>query len=132
MNQNNRDYFDRQVGWVLERLPQNVLRILEEVPLHVEDQPSRQLMRELNIADHEELCGHFFGVPYIEPISQVSSTFVPNHVTIFRRGIATASQDEWGRVCRHKLRQEIRITILHELAHLHGMEEKEIADIGYG
>jgi len=132
MNQNHRDYFDRQVGWVLERLPQNVLRILEEVPLHVEDQPSRQLMRELNIADPEELCGYFCGVPYSEPVSHVSSTFVPNHVTIFRRGIATASQDEWGKVCRRKLRREIRITILHELAHLHGMEEEEIADIGYG
>jgi predicted Zn-dependent protease with MMP-like domain len=35
-------------------------------------------------------------------------------------------------VSRSNLRQQIRITILHELAHLHGMEEDEITQIGYG
>jgi len=136
MNQNNRDYFDRQVEWVLERLPQNVLRILGEVPLHVEDQPSERLMRELNIADVEELCGYFCGVPYGE--SSVLGLFMgldarmPNSITIFRRGIAAASRDAWGKVCRKSLRRQIRITILHELAHLHGMDEEEIINVGYG
>ena len=132
MKQNNRDYFDQQVEWVLNRLPQNVLRILEEVPLHVEDQPSEQLMQELNIADAEELCGYFSGVPYNETVPFSSSVQMPNSITIFRQGIAALSRDEWERVCRRKLRREIRITILHELAHLHGMDEEEIISIGYG
>ena len=131
MNQNNRDYFDRQVEWVLERLPQSVLRILQEVPLHVEDQPSEQLMQELNIADPEELCGYFCGVPYSET-NAFAGVHLPNSVTIFRRGIAAGARNEWGKVCRKRLRREIHITILHELAHLHGMEEEEIAGMGYG
>jgi predicted Zn-dependent protease with MMP-like domain len=57
---------------------------------------------------------------------------LPNSVTIFRRGIVAASRDEQGKVNGNNLRREIRITILHELAHLHGMEEDEIAEIGYG
>ena len=136
MNQNNRDYFDRQVEWVLDRLPQKVLRILEEVPLHVEDQPSEQLMRELNVADAEELCGYFCGVPYSANtfLSMYFGldTHMPNCITIFRQGIAAASRDDGGNVCRKSLRRQIRITILHELAHLHGMDEEEITDIGYG
>ena len=130
MNQNNRDYFDRQVEWVLERLPENVLHILQEVPLHVEDQPSEQLMQELNIADPEELCGYFSGIPYGVPTGFEFN--LPNSVTIFRQGIVALSRDQWDKVCCRKLRREIRITILHELAHLHGMEEEEIADVGYG
>ena len=137
MNQRNRDYFDRQVEWVLERLPENVLHILQEVPLHVEDQPSEQLMQELNITSPEELCGYFCGVPYSETNTFVATYFgadsyKPNSVTIFRRGIVSLSRNEWDKVCCRRLRREIRITILHELAHLHGMEEDEIADIGYG
>jgi len=132
MNQNSRDYFDRQVEWVLEHLPENVLHILQEVPLHVEDQPPEQLMRELNIADPEELCGYFCGVPYNEASVVSADVPMPSSVTIFRRGIVALSRDDWDKVCRRKLRREIRITILHELAHLHGMEEEEIADIGYG
>lgn len=129
MNQKNRDYFDRQVERVLERLPPNVLDILQEVPIHVEDQPSESLMQELNIADPEELCAYFCGVPYGQPMGH--EVHVPNHVTLFRRGIAAASRNARGNVCRHKLCREIRITILHELAHLHGMDEDEIADAGY-
>jgi len=132
MNQNNREYFDQQVEWVLEQLPQNVLRILVEVPLHVEDQPSKWLMQELNIADPEELCGYFCGVPYGESSVFSAGVQMPNSITIFRRGIVAGSRNAWGKVCRKKLRKEIRITILHELAHLHGMEEEEIASMGYG
>ena len=59
MKKNNRVYFDQQVEWVLIRLPQNVRRLLREVPLHVEDRPSESLMLELEIEDAEELCGYF-------------------------------------------------------------------------
>ena len=139
MNQRNRDCFDQQVEWILARLPQSVLRLLREVPLHVEDQPSKQLMRELNIDDAEELCGYFSGVPYSEGgrhfganVYLAAGVPMSNSITIFRRGIIAASHDEWGKVKRNSLRVQIRITILHELAHLHGMEDDEIAAIGYG
>jgi predicted Zn-dependent protease with MMP-like domain len=139
MNQRNRDYFDRQVEWVLARIPQSILRILKEVPLHVEDQPSQRRMKELKIKDPEEICGQFNGVPY----SKGSVLFGANvyigpdaptltSITIFRRGIVAASRDEWGKIRRSNLREQIRITILHELAHLHGMDEEEIAEVGYG
>jgi len=138
MNQNNRDNFDKQVEWVLEQLPQNVLRILKEVPLHVEDQPSKRLMQELKIHDPEELCGYFSGVPcsavsvFGAHVYHATDVPLPSSVTIFRRGIVAESRDEWGKVNRRNLRQQIRITILHELAHLHGMDEEEIAEMGYG
>jgi predicted Zn-dependent protease with MMP-like domain len=137
MNQRNRDKFDQQVEWVLARLPRRILRILKEVPLHVEDQPSKRLMWVLKIDDAEELCGYFCGVPYGErKVESFDVVFhgaaLPNSITIFRRGIVAEARDEWGKVSRHSLRRQIRITILHELAHLHGMSEEEIAAIGYG
>ena len=132
MRQTKRDYFDRQVEWVLERLPQRILHILKEVPLHVEDQPSKCLMQELNIKDAEELCGYFVGIPYGEMKIYGIGVQLPNSVTIFCRGIVAEARDEWGKVSRNSLRKQIRITILHELAHLHGMDEEEIVKIGYG
>jgi predicted Zn-dependent protease with MMP-like domain len=132
MNQNNRDYFDRQVEWVLNRLPEKILRILREVPLHVEDQPPKHLLQELGITDAEELCGCFYGVPYTEESVFSTDISMPNSVTIFRRGIIAESRDELGKVSRSQLRRQIRITILHELAHLHGMNEDDIVASGYG
>ena len=132
MNQHHRDYFDQQVEWVLTRLPRRILHILKEVPLHVEDQPSKHLMRDLEIEDAEDLCGYFCGVPYGEKESGSEGVPLPNSITIFRRGIVAEARNESGKVCRSNLRREIRITILHELAHLHGMDEEEIAEVGYG
>jgi predicted Zn-dependent protease with MMP-like domain len=136
MNQSHREYFDRQVEWELSRLPQNVSRLLKEVPLHVEDQPSKRLMQTLELEDAAELCGYFSGVPHNAPDSLAVYLGypipMPNSVTIFRRGIVAAARNEQGKVSRHNLREQIRITILHELAHLLGMDEDEIAEIGYG
>jgi len=132
MEQKNRDYFDQQVEWVLDQLPENILRILSETPLHVEDQPSEKLLQELGITDTEELCGCFSGTPYTESSVLSVGVSMPNIVTIFRRGIIAASRDDSGKVHRSQLRRQIRITILHELAHLHGMTEEEITESGYG
>ena len=136
MNPTKRKYFDQQVEWVLARLPQNVLRLLLETPLHVEDQPSKRLMRTLEIEYPEELCGYFTGTPKGEGnvIAHLIGTDSPilTSITIFRRGIIAASKDEWNKIRRSELREQIRVTILHELAHQHGMDDEELEEIGYG
>jgi len=139
MNPRNREYFDQQVEWVLARLPQDVLHILQEVPLYVEDQPSRRLMQTLDIGDARKLCGYFSGTPHGKTSRYFGSNVyhpaeipVPKSVTLFRRGIVAAVRDEAGRVRRNGLRQQIRTTVLRELARLHGMKEGGIADTRYG
>ncbi len=130
MNRRKRDYFDKQVEWVLARLPRKIVRLLDEVPLHVEDAPSKKLMREMDIEHDDELCGLFSGVAMDERFER--NPLLPNHVIIFRKGIFALAYDEEGKFRREELREQIRITILHELAHFHGMDEEEIAAIGYG
>lgn len=130
MNPRKRDYFDRQVRWVLRRLPDEIHEILEEVPLHIEDRPSRRLMEEMKIPPDGDLCGCFAGLS-IDEIHVYAST-LPNTIMIFRRGIFSRAYDEAGRFDRDELRRQIRITILHELAHFHGMDEDELDAIGYG
>lgn len=130
MNSHKRDYFDEQVEWVLARLPRKIHRLLEEIPLHVEDRPSRKMMRELDVEHDDELCGCFTGVAIDEIYERNQS--VPNTITLFRKGIFAQACDEEGNIDRAELRRQIRITILHELAHFHGMDEDELQEIGYG
>jgi len=125
-----REFFDKQVERVLAELPIKVLKLLEEVPLHVEDRPPKQLRDELQIEFSDELCGCFTGVPINQ--TQDHADKVPNSVTIFRSGIWAKHLDEAGGVSIRELRRQIRITILHELAHYHGIEEEELEEMGYG
>ena len=139
MNSTNQKRFDRQVEWVLSQLPHSVIKMLHRVPLHVVDQPSKRLCKELKIASPDDLCGYFSGVPYGEKNGYFGSNVylsadlpILTSITIFRRGIIAVSRNEFGKVRRCQLREQIKITILHELAHLHGIDEDEIDKLGYG
>jgi predicted Zn-dependent protease with MMP-like domain len=57
---------------------------------------------------------------------------LPDVVTIYREGIMSAAADRHGRINTKRLREEIRITILHELGHYHGLTEEQLAELGYG
>lgn len=126
-----RDRFDRQLEQVLDSMPELVHRILEKVPLHVEDYPPDDVLREQGIDDPADLCGLFQGVPLTEQLVEFSGT-MPETVTLYRLGLLASAEDEHGRVSKRRLREEIRITLLHELAHYHGLTEDELDELGYG
>ena len=51
--------------------------------------------------------------------------YLPAQVTIFRRPLVDAFPDE------RELEREIRITVLHELAHHFGLDEDRLDELGY-
>jgi predicted Zn-dependent protease with MMP-like domain len=123
--------FDDLLEEVLAELPPMVHELIEKIPLHVEDYPSAQMMAELGVNRREHLCGLYTGVPITERSIRHSGT-LPDVVTIYREGILVAASDSWGHIKTRRLREEIRITILHELAHFHGLDEDELRELGYG
>jgi predicted Zn-dependent protease with MMP-like domain len=123
--------FDEQLEWVLERLPPMIHELIERVPLHVEDYPSDEVMDRMNVEYIDDLCGLYTGIPIGDKSVSHSGT-LPDVVTIYREGILSAAADPRGRISTDRLREQIRITILHELAHHHGLTEEELRKLGYG
>jgi predicted Zn-dependent protease with MMP-like domain len=122
--------FDRLLEEVLAELPPAVHALIDRVPLHVEDYPSREVMEEMGIEHADELCGLYTGRPITEK-SIDEPHALPDFVTIYRQGIVAAARDDDGRLRRGRLRDEIRTTVLHELAHHHGIDEDELRELGY-
>ena len=122
--------FDRHLEQVLEKLPASVHALLEEVPLHVEDHPSPRVMRQLGVEYRDDLCGMFTGRA-LTARSADAPFELPGFVTIYREGVLAIAADQHGQVLAKNLKEEIRKTILHELAHYHGIDEDELADLGY-
>jgi predicted Zn-dependent protease with MMP-like domain len=131
LNPRTRDRFDEQFEWVLERMPPLVHELIEKVPLHVEDHPSDDVMDRMGIEYIDDLCGLYTGIPIGEK-SVSHSGVMPDVVTIYREGILSAASDRHGRITTDRLREQIRITILHELAHHHGLTEDDLRKLGYG
>ena len=130
MNARLRDFFDGELDVVLAGLPQRVHDLLDEVPMHVEDYPSSEILESMGVG-RDELCGLYSGVP-LGDRSVWHAARLPDVVTIYREGILHASSGADGHLSQRELRRQIRITVLHELGHHHGLDEEELAELGYG
>ncbi len=131
MNSKLRALFDRQLEQVLPELPAQVQALLDDVPLVVEDYPSRELMRRTGVRHRSALCGLYSGIPLTK--RSVEDWGVPSDVIhIFRDGILYLARSPDGTIDDDELRQQIRVTILHELGHHHGMTEAELRELGFG
>lgn len=131
MNQRTRERFDRLLEEVLAEMPPLVHELIQRVPLHVEDYPSAEVMARTGVRWRDELCGLYTGIPINQRSVEHSGT-LPDVVTIYREGILAAAMDRHGRIRKDRLRRQIRITLLHELGHHHGLTERELRELGYG
>jgi len=98
--------FEEHVRRALDAVPPELARGLENVAVVVEEE---------NPADRD-LLGLFEEAPYM-----------PAKVTIYRRPLVAAFGHD-----PELLEHEIRVTVLHELAHYFGLDEDRLAELGYG
>jgi predicted Zn-dependent protease with MMP-like domain len=130
MSPHLRQYFDEQLEQVLPQLPRRVHELLDEVPLYVEDYPSQEVMRKMHVRHRRNLCGLYTGIP-LTSRSIEHSGVLSDVIHIYREGILSMATDHRGQIDEEELRKQIRITILHELGHHHGMDEDELEELGY-
>jgi predicted Zn-dependent protease with MMP-like domain len=104
--------FEEHVRAALDGLPDEIADALENVAVVVEDESERGAA----------ILGSFFGYPRGE---RTPPGALPAKVVIYRRPLEEAFPDP------EELQQQIRITVLHELAHYFGIDEERIDELGY-
>lgn len=137
LRRRERERFDELFEEVLAELPEGIHRLIEEVPLVLEDRPSRQLLRELGIDEEELLCGLHTGTPLTERSFERPDQ--SDVIQLFREGIIDMAGgweegvDEDGTAFggEERIRDEIRITVLHEIGHHFGLDEDDLDRLGY-
>ena len=105
--------FEDQVRAALDELPPHLAEALHNVAVVVEDEHP----------DDPDLLGLYHGVPL--PDRGDMAGMLPDRISIYRIPLEASYPDP------DELRAEIRITVLHELAHYFGLDEDRIADLGY-
>ena len=125
-----RQMFDEQLEPVLAELPQQVKDFMNDVPLVVEDYPSREVMRRMHIRHRTHLLGLYTGIPLIKR-SVDHWGVLSDTVNIYRLGIMTHSRRCDGEFDEAELRNQIRRTILHEYGHHVGLTERDLRGLGY-
>jgi predicted Zn-dependent protease with MMP-like domain len=96
--------FEQHVERALASLPAELARALENLAVVVEDENREE----------PDLLGLF-----------EESEFLPAKITIYRLPLVESFPDP------AELEHEIRVTVLHELAHYFGIEEDRLTELGY-
>jgi predicted Zn-dependent protease with MMP-like domain len=96
--------FEEHVQRALDELPPELAKALENVAVVVEEEAP----------DDPDLFGLW-----------ESAEYMPDKITIFRKPLVEAFPEP------RDLEEEIRITVLHELAHYFGIDEDRLDELGY-
>jgi predicted Zn-dependent protease with MMP-like domain len=115
----------KEVVRIVDRLPRQFREQLRNVEFVVEKRPSRELLLAEGLDPREDtLYGIYQGVPLPER-SSLDPPLLPDKITIFAEPLSEDFPNP------DDLREEIRLTVLHEIAHYFGMDEDQVEDLGY-
>ena len=108
--------FEDHVQRALDSLPPDLRRAMSNVEIVVEEEN----------AEDPDLFGLYLGVPLVERDSGYAGV-LPDKIAVYRRPL----EEEFGHD-PEVLEDEIRITVLHEVAHHFGIDEERLAELGWG
>ena len=120
-----REEFEDLVREALDDLPNEFAQRLENVEVVIEDEPDAQLLRSLGMDPRREtLFGVYQGVPLHLRGSGYTGV-LPDKISIFYRPLLQACRSP------ERIRTQVRNTVIHEIGHFFGLDDKAIRDLGY-
>jgi predicted Zn-dependent protease with MMP-like domain len=110
------EQFDVLVGKALDTIPARLAKAMRNVVVLVEPESP---------PDGPELLGLYEGIPLTERDGWYAGV-LPDRITIFSGPILRrcSTYDE--------VVEEVRVTVVHEVAHHFGIDDDELHDLGYG
>ena len=125
MHRVSKSEFGELVERAIGLLPEKFARFLEEVPVEVRDRSTTRLRQSAGVEDNALLLGLYRGRP-LTVRSVEHSGSIPDSIYIFQEDVERSSDSE------EELVEQVRITVLHEIGHHFGLNEKDLDDLGYG
>jgi predicted Zn-dependent protease with MMP-like domain len=106
--------FEQAVGDALDEVPEDLARMMSNVAVLVEDEHGDR-----------DLLGLYEGIPLTERGEWWAAGSLPDRITIFRHPIL--------RICtsRAQVVEQVRITVVHEIAHHFGIDEDRLRELGW-
>jgi len=117
-----RERFEKLVADALASIPRRFRDAMKNIAIVVEDEPSRALLREMDITPPGTLLGLYSGTPLTERRWDYGNT-LPDRIQLFQGPHERSAKDEDDLVVA------IGETLIHEIGHYFGMSEEQIEEI---
>ena len=117
-----REKFEQLVAEAITLIPRRFRREMKNIAIIVDDEPSDELLEEMEIEPPDSLYGLYQGTPLPERSATWGNT-LPDCVTLFQKPIEEDCEDD------DDIRMVIGETLIHEIGHYFGLSEEEIEEI---
>nr|WP_308249463.1 metallopeptidase family protein [Nocardioides jiangsuensis] len=111
----SRERFEELVSDALDEVPDELAALVDNVVVLVEDDAP---------AEDPDLLGLYDGTPLTERDTHYAGV-MPDRITIYRNPTLRFCEDEDHVV------EEVRITVVHEIAHHFGIDDDRLHELGY-
>jgi predicted Zn-dependent protease with MMP-like domain len=114
--------FEDLVADAIDSLPLELATRMENVEVVVEDEPPWEMVRRL--APGGTLLGLYHGVPLTER-GQFYDRMLPDKISIYRGPITRMARTP------DRIREQVRRTVIHEIAHHFGIDDARLHELGW-
>ena len=118
-----REEFRELVEEAIDTIPRRFAREVRNLAIVIEDEPSEELLDEMEMGPDDILLGLYQGTPMNERGWGYGNQ-LPDRITLFQATIEEDCDDDEGEIVI-----AIGETLIHELGHYFGMSEEEIMEI---
>jgi predicted Zn-dependent protease with MMP-like domain len=117
--------FEELVVEAIDGLPETILNMLDNVDIVVADTPTAEQLEVAGSMEAGELLlGLYEGIPLTERSSNYGMV-LPDKITLFQHALEAVCPDA------ETLRNEVRVTVVHELAHHFGISDRRLKELGW-
>jgi predicted Zn-dependent protease with MMP-like domain len=112
----SREEFEDAVSEALDGIPEDLARMMDNVVVLVEDDPPD---------GDSDLLGLYEGTPLTERDAWWAAGSLPDRITIFRNPTLAACESV------DEVVEEVRVTVVHEIAHHFGIDDERLHGLGW-
>lgn len=109
--------FQEAVADALDRIPDELAQLMSNVAVLIEEEPP---------PDDPDLLGLYEGTPLTERDGWWEAGSLPDRIMIFKGPLERMCEDP------EDLREEITVTVVHEVAHHFGVDDARLHELGWG
>ena len=114
------DEFDQLIQRAMGELPQEYIKGLDNVAITYADEPTPEQLIANHVGPNQLLLGLYEGIPQTSRFSTSYSGVLPDKITIFKHPIMLVTHDSVS------FFEQIKRTLLHEIAHHYGLNHDRI------
>jgi predicted Zn-dependent protease with MMP-like domain len=113
------EQFDALISEVMDELPKERIRGLDNVAITYADRPTAEQARKLQLRGDQLLLGLYEGIPLTERGAGYNLV-LPDKITLFKIPLMMVSKDAAD------FREQTKHTLWHEIAHYYGLDHDDI------